>query len=203
MHLHLQAPLFTGQAAQADNCHNHEFSPRMASFMLWHCLRLLYHFAATHKTFSKQHNVFCVCHYNYSGIVQVSWFVHIYICPFRFSCILQYVQQPLGKPPADFEKILAQAPCSRHILQMDLILGTHRGNGTSKFTSVDGAAVPTAAGAPGSAVAEQPVADSLCSGECLALPGLELTLNPIYLALLQPHLLQCLTEAMLLQGACS
>lgn len=46
MHLHLQAPLFTGQAAQADNCHNHEFSPRMASFMLWHCLRLLYHFSS-------------------------------------------------------------------------------------------------------------------------------------------------------------
>ena len=63
---------------------------------------------------------------------------------------------------------------------MDLMLGTRRGNGISKFTTVDGAPVPTA-GAPGAAVAAQPVADASYSGE--------------YLAQLHPHLLQFLTEA--------
>ena len=49
MHLHLQAPFFTGQAAQADNCHNHKLALCMTSFTFWHCLRLLQLFATTYR----------------------------------------------------------------------------------------------------------------------------------------------------------
>ena len=45
---------------------------------------------------------------------------NVTLLPCRFSCIVQYVERSLGKVPADFDKVLAAAPCSTHILQMDL-----------------------------------------------------------------------------------
>lgn len=38
----------------------------------------------------------------------------------RFSCLLEYVQQPLAKAPAGLNEVLSQVPCPRHIFQMDL-----------------------------------------------------------------------------------
>ena len=41
-------------------------------------------------------------------------------CPYRFQCILEYVEKPLSKLTADMGAVLAKTPCSRHIFQMNL-----------------------------------------------------------------------------------
>lgn len=41
-------------------------------------------------------------------------------CPCRFGCLLEYVQQPLAKAPANISEVLSKAPCPRHIFHMDL-----------------------------------------------------------------------------------
>ena len=38
----------------------------------------------------------------------------------RYACLLEYVQQPLCKAPANITDILNNTPCSRHIFHMDL-----------------------------------------------------------------------------------
>jgi hypothetical protein len=62
-------------------------------------------------------------------------------CLCRFSCLLEYVQQPLAKAPADIDEVLSKVPCPRHIFHMDLtttepeqtaLTRTHASGGLSK-----------------------------------------------------------------------
>lgn len=40
--------------------------------------------------------------------------------PCRFGCLLEYVQQPLAKAPANMTEVLSKVPCPRQIFHMDL-----------------------------------------------------------------------------------
>lgn len=62
-------------------------------------------------------------------------------CACRFGCLLEYVQQPLAKAPANITEVLSKVPCPRHIFHMDLattepkataLTRTHASSGLSK-----------------------------------------------------------------------